>query len=187
MLKTAINVPTISGDLFPDDPMEANNYMFSAQLGVPYIVDLTFSLYLLEESGEAIVETPEPITSVSVTVPGYTGVTFTVTDTNPYAYKVRTSGVPNVDLGNGSYSFVLRTNDDTKPFPTANNVPITAPTPDFLALFKFVPPTYFWKLEENIYQVTASPAGSKTLSQYVYWDWVTGIQNFKNLVNSGEI
>jgi hypothetical protein len=187
ILKNAIDVPIISGDSYPDDPVEANTYMFSAQLEEPFITDLTFKLYIIDNSGEAPIEVQEAITSVSITTPGFTGVTYTVTDTDPFAYKIRVSGIPNTDLG-GSYSFVLGTDDDTKPFPTANNIPITSPLPDdYLAVFKFVPPTLFEKYEDDIYQISVTPAGSALLSQYIYWNWTKGIQNFKNLVASGEI
>lgn len=186
ILKTAIDIPTISGDSYPDDPIEANTYMFSAQLEESFITDLTFKLYIIDNSGEAPVEVPEAITAVNITTPGFTGVTYTVADTNPFAYKVRVSGVLSVDLG-GSYSFVLKTNDDTNPFPTADDIPITSPVPDYLAVFKFVPPNIFEKFEDDIYQISVAPAGSALLSQYIYWNWTKGIQNFRNLVASGEI
>ena len=187
IVKTAIDIPVISGDSYPEDPGEADTYMFSAQFEEPFVVDLTFSLFIIDASGDVPVDVPEPITSLNISTPGFAGVTFTVIDSDPYLYKIRVSGVLNVNIGSSSYSFVLRTDDDTKPFPIVTNVSTAPPFPDFLAVFEFVPPTIFQKLEEDVYQIVATPGGSGTLSQYVYWNWIKGIQGFKNVVNSGEI
>ena len=60
--KTAVNVPTVPGNLYPEDST-ANNYMFSSFSGSTYIVDLEFNLYEDQTVGEEIILVPEPITS----------------------------------------------------------------------------------------------------------------------------
>lgn len=183
--KQAVNIPVIPGDLFAAEDAPPN-LMFSAQQGFPYIVDLTVSLFeVLSEE----VSIPQPITSLQITTPGLTGVNFTVIDPDPLLYKIRVDGVLNSDfITPPTYSFVLDQENYSNPFPTANNVSTGAQPPEnFLAVYRFDPPTILWKFETPAYLITTTPTASTTLNQYVYWGWQASIQNFKNLVLAGSI
>lgn len=186
--KTPVTIPTIGGDLYPEDGSESG-YMFSALQGSPYIVDLTFALYSVESGGEGEQLVQEAISSVSSSGPA--GVSFAVQNTDPMAYVVRTTGTPASQFGGDTYDFVLRTDDDTKPFPTVQNVQAGGSYPDYLAVYRWDPATVSWISLDGAYEFTANPGSaseaSNTLSQYVYWNWNSGISSFVSVVESGEI
>lgn len=183
--RQAVNIPVIPGDLFAAEEAPPN-LMFSAQQGFPYIVDLTISLVTVLGEDVSI---PEPITSLQITTPGLTGVNFTVIDPDPLLYKVRVEGVLVSNfITPPTYSFVLDQENYSNPFPTANNVSTGAQPPEnFLAVYRFDPPTILWKFESPAYLISTTPTASTTLDQYVYWGWQASIQDFKNLVLAGSI
>jgi hypothetical protein len=190
LTKTAVNVPTIDGDLYPED-LTANTYMFSATFGASFVADVTLRLYESVPGPEDDILVPYPISTASSTLIGYTGVTFQVTDTDPYAYVIRLTGVPTVDFP-ATYSFVLDQPDPALPFPTLDNVSVYGTIPDnFFAVYNWVPPPNpSWVLLENVYNFTVDfgtvTEASVTLDQYIYWNQTSARAAFQNLVNSGD-
>jgi hypothetical protein len=180
--KTIVNVPTISGDLAPDD---LDGFMPSALLGSNYTVDVLFELeYDDGESGPV----PEAITQLVATTPGRTGVTFTVVDTDPFNYTIRVQGVFAEPLFQSTYNIVTQ-GPTPNSFIISNNV--TTLPEDFLAIFRWSPPSVFWFLFTSSYSFVANPgSASETtaiLDQYVYWDWNTGLQIFATDLAKGAL
>jgi hypothetical protein len=190
IVKTAVDIPTIGGDLYPEDST-ANSYMFSSVLGLPFSVDVTLQLAEVTGTEESPILTPVPIATATANTPGYTGVTFQVANSNPNNYVINVSGVPAVDFPS-TYSFVLDQPDETQPFPTLNNVSVSDPLPaDFFAVYQWNPPNAFLELLTGAYQFSATGSNSSanaatSLSQYVFWDRNSSRAAFINLVNSGE-
>jgi hypothetical protein len=190
--KTAVNIPDIGGDLYPEDEA-ASNFMFSAVLGLPFSVDVTLQLFEVTGSDESLILTPVPIVSATANTPGYTGVTFQVANSSPNNYVINVSGVPDVDFPS-TYSFVLDQPDPTQPFPTLDNVSVSAPLPpNFFAVYQWSPPNAFLELLDSAYAFSAvgnnanvSVTANTSLSQYVFWDRNSSRAAFINLVNAGE-
>lgn len=182
--KTPINIPSISGDLVPDD---LEGFMPSSRIGSPYIVDLLFQLtQLIPEEGEI----PVSITSVSSTTPGKTGVSFQVTDSSPLNYTIRVQGVINDSAFNSTYNMVLQ-GQTSQTFIIQTNVSIGTVPSDFLAIFRWSPPSVFFYLFSNAYQFVVNPGAvsekTETYNQYVYYDWNIGLDTFKSDLETGTI
>jgi hypothetical protein len=183
--KTAVTIPTIPGDLYPEEP---NLYLYSCTQGKAFTIDLTFSLF--DEDGET--STQIPISSISSSLTGYTGVTFTTQSSSPTAYVIRVSGTLSSIIADESYTFVLPTNDPTQGFPIST-VSSVDDAPTNLAIVRWNTPalTYVWRNLVGVYNFTASGSGgasaSLAMSQYVYWDWEKALNDFKILVANGEI
>lgn len=188
--KTAVNVPTVPGDLYPEDST-ANNYMFSSFSGGTYIVDLEFNLYEEQTVGEEIILVPEPITSLSLTTPGRTGVTFSTVSSNTYTRVARASGTLNDAVFNSSYDLVLPAPAGSQEFPIARGVNAAGALPEYLALVKWVPPTIFVYEYTGAYVFVANDGNaseaSRSLNQFSYWGWQTGLSLFQSAVNAGSI
>lgn len=182
--KTPIEVPSISGNLVPDD---LEGFMPSSLVGSPYVVDLLFQLSMsVEEGGDAAV----PIDSVILTTPGKTGVSFTVTDTDPLNYTVRVQGVFNEPEFNSVYDMVLQ-GPTSQTFITQTNVPVGTVPSGFLAIFRWTPPSVFFYLFSAAYQFVINPGDvsetTETHDQYVYWSWNTGLATFRSDLETGTI
>ena len=193
--KTAVNVPTIPGDQYPDDdpenPNAAANYMLSAYVGVTYIVDLTIRLFQEVAGGEGTSLEPEPITSLSITTPGRSGVTFTPVSSDIYERVVRMSGTLNDAVFNSTYDLVLPALPGTQTFPIATNVPTSGTLPEYLAIIRWTPPTDFSYEYIGAYLVVAnagqSTQASRSMNQYVYWNWESGLAAFQTDLAAGSI
>jgi hypothetical protein len=189
LTKTAVNVPTIDGDLYPEDST-ASTYMFSATFGAPFVTDVTLRLYESIPGPEDDILVPEPIISASASMTGYTGVTFQVTDTDPYAYVIRLTGAPTVDFP-ATYSVVLDQPNITQPFPTLEGVSVYGSLPEnFFAVYEWFPSSNFWELLTDVYTFVVN-SGSATqasnlLNQYVYWDRIAARAAFRSVVNQGD-
>jgi hypothetical protein len=170
-------VPSISGDLAPED---LEGFMPSSLFGSTYIVDLLFELsgITLDEGGMPI-EGPIPIDSIVSSTPSKTGITFTVIDPDPFAYIVRVQGVFNEPTFISKYNVVLQ-GETPNSFIILTD--ITVLPEDFLAIFRWTPPSDFWYLFTSSYNFIVNPGDisetSATLDQYVYWNWNTGLATF---------
>jgi len=192
LTKTAVNIPTIGGDPYPED-CTANSFILSAVLGLPYSVDVRLELFEVIPMGEGESLIPVPIVSATANTPGRTGVTFQVANSSSNNYVINVSGVPVVDFPS-TYSFVLDQPDPTQPFPTLNNVSTSAPLPpNFFAVYQWSPPNSFLQLLSNAYAFSAvgnnanvSVTANTSLSQYVFLDRTSARAAFINLVNSGD-
>lgn len=175
-----IIVPTIPGDLFPGT--SPNTYVYSAYQGIQYEVILTFRI--LDSSSETPVDVD--IDSMTFSTNGVSGMTLTISNTTPSAYKIRLAGAPQSNLDSGTFSLVLPTNDDTKPFPTIT-VPSTGTLPQYIALYDWVPPVASYVLAENAYRFRANGTYDLDLSQYIFWSWENGLALFNQTLNNGSI
>lgn len=193
--KTAVNIPTIPGDQYPvDDPENpgaAANYMFSAYAGVTYIVDLTVSLFQEVAGGEGTSLIPEPMTSLSITTPGRSGVTFTTLSSDTNQRVVRMSGTLNDAVFNSSYDVVLPPLPGTQTFPIANNISTSSILPDYLAIIRWTQPTVFSYEYVGAYLVVANAGqptqATRSMNQYVYWNWQAGLAAFQADLAAGSI
>ena len=191
--KTAVVIPSPGGDLYPDE--DPDDFIFSAIQGTQFIVDLAIKLY---ETVETVTESGTTTTTTQIDVDDvvcsldsqYTGVSFTVTNSNPLNYTVRLTGnITNAVTGE-SFTFVMPTNDPTQSFPITTTS--TSSIPDnYLAIVSWsLPLIGFWRLLDNSYSFVVNPDDedvTKNMSQYVYWDYTSAVNNFTNLVSSGEI
>lgn len=151
VVKTAITIPTISGDLYP----ESNNFLYSCIQGIEFDINLTFSATETitgggPEGGD--IESNVAITSVNASLIGYTGVNFTVVSNNPYAYTIKVKGTLDNVFENEAYTLVLPTNDPTQGFPV-----VTVPVDDL--------PTHLAPVSWQLPSLT--PAGRGTLSSNI--------------------
>jgi hypothetical protein len=183
--KVDVNVPTISGDLKPDEP---SDHIASAVSGLPYIVDLTFELTVETVGEEGSSVSPAPITSVDITTPSKTGVSFSALDTDPFNYTIRVQGVFNEVPFNSFYDVVVQGSTD-QTFNLVQGISTTAQLPtNFLAVVRWSPPNVFWYEFPNAYEVVVNSGEANTaLSQYVYWDFQLGLTSFINTVQAGSI
>jgi hypothetical protein len=192
LTKTAVDIPTIGGDLYPEDST-ADSYMFSAVMGLPFSVDVRLELFEVITMGESESLIPVPIVSATANMIGYTGVTFQVANNSSNNYVINVSGVPLVDFPS-TYSFVLDQPDPTKPFPTLDNVNVSNPIPpDFFAVYQWEPPNISWLLLDNVYEFNAvgnnanvSVTANTYLNQYIFFDGISARSAFINLVNMGD-
>lgn len=191
--KTAVNVPTIPGDQYPGDdpenPGAGAGYMFSAYAGVTYIVDLTIRLFEEVPGGEGTILEPEPMTSLSITTPGRSGVTFTTLSSDTNERVVRMSGTLNDAVFNSTYDLVMPPPAGSQQYQILRGVSGTIP--GYLAIVKWVPPTVFSYEYTNAYLVVANAGqptqATTTLSQYVYWNWQSGLAAFQADLAAGSI
>ena len=189
VIKTAVDVPVIPGDQYPEDGSEAG-YMFSSFSGVTYIVDLTINLYEdVSGGGEPIYE-PRIISSLSLTTPGRTGVTFTTTSSTPYQRVIRMSGTLSDAVFNSTYDLVLPAPPGSQEFPIATGVS-TSGLPEYLAIIRWTPPTNFsyeytaaYLLVVNAGQASET---TRTFSQFSYWGWQSGLASFQTDLAAGSI
>jgi hypothetical protein len=183
--KVDVNVPIISGDLKPDEP---SDYIASAVSGLPYIVDLTFDLTVETVSEEGSSVSPAPITSVAITTPGKTGVSFSPIDTSPFSYTIRVENVFNEVPFDSSYDIVTELVANQS-FNLIQGISTSAELPsNFLAIVRWAPPNVFWYELVDAYQIIVNGGeASASLSQYVYWNFELGLINFQNTVQAGII
>lgn len=193
-VKTAVNIPVIPGDQYPDDdpenPGAADSYMFSSFSGVTYIVDLTIGLFREEDLGGGPILVPEPITSLSITTPGRTGVTFTTLSSTSNQRIVRMSGTLSDAVFNSTYDLVLPAPPGSQQFPIATGVS-TSGLPEYLAIIRWTQPTNFsyeytaaYLLVVNAGQVSER---TRTFNQFSYWGWQSGLASFQADLAAGSI
>ena len=188
IVKDPVTVPTIPGDLYPEDS-SASTYMFSSFSGAPYIVDLTISLFKDEDIGEGPVLIPEPMTSLSVTTPGRTGVTFTTLSSTSNQRVVRASGTLNDAVFNSTYDLVLPPPAGSQQYEIVRGVSGTIP--GYLAVIKWTPPTVFSYEYTSAYSIIANSGqptqASVFLNQFSYWGWQAGLATFRADLAAGSI
>jgi hypothetical protein len=129
---TAVTIPTISGDFYPD--LDPELFLYSCIQGLEFDINLTFSASQTIPGGGpegSDIDVPVNITNISSSLIGYTGVNFTVVSSNPTAYTIKAKGTLNGVFENESYTLVLPTNDPTQGFPTVT-VPVYG-LPTYLA------------------------------------------------------
>lgn len=175
-----ITVPTIPDDLFPNS--SPNTFVYSGYQGMPYDAILTFRMF--DDSGEVPVDVN--IASMSYSTNGVYGMTLSVANSNPLAYKIRVTGSPSANLDSGTFSLVLPTDDETKPFPTIT-VQSTSTLPTYLALYDWVPPQVSYVLVEDAYRFKANDIYELNLSQYLFWSWENGLILFRQTIDNGVI
>jgi hypothetical protein len=173
IVKTIIDVPSIAGDLSPDD---LDLFMPSSLVGSTYIVDVLFALSFDDEVSGVV---PEAITQVVATTPGRTGVSFSVVDSDPFNYTVRVQGAFNEATFVSRYNVVIQ---GATPNSFVTLTDITTLPEDFLAIFRWTPPSVFWYLFTNSYNFIVNPGdvseAEVTLNQYTYWNWNAGLATF---------
>ena len=173
-------MPTIPGDLVPDG---FDGFMPSALLGSNYTVDLLFELGF-DDGVSGIL--PYPVSEVVATTPGRTGVTFNVLDSDSFNFTLRAQGVLNEPLFQSKYNIVVEGNT---PDSFVNITDVTTLPENFLAIFRWTPPSVFWFLFSDSYNFTVNPGdASETtvlLSQYLYWNWNTGLATFTDDLAKG--
>jgi len=195
VIKTPVDIPEIPGDDYPDDdpenPGAAEGYMFSSFSGFTYIVDLTINLYedVSGGGGEPIYE-PVVISSLSLTTPGRSGVTFTTTSSTSYQRVLRMSGTLDDAVFNSTYNLVLPSPPGSQEFPIANDVS-TSGLPEYLAIIEWTQPTNF-SYEYTAAYVMVVNAGqdseiTRTFSQFSYWGWPPGLASFQADLAAGSI
>lgn len=191
--KAAVNVPTIPGDQYPDDdpenPGAAANYMLSAYAGVTYIVDLTIRLFEEIPGGEGTTLEPEPMTSLSITTPGRSGVTFTTISSDTNERVVRMSGTLNDAVFISTYDLVMPPPAGSQQFQILRGVSGTVP--GYLAIVKWQPPSVFSYEYVGAYLIVANAGqaseATRSMNQYVYWNWEAGLATFQADLAAGSI
>lgn len=182
--KSAITVPSISGDQIPDPPGD-ELYLPSVYIGTSFIVDIIFTLKLLE--GDVLTTIPIASVNSAFNDINYTGLSFTVTDSNPSAYTIRVSGSLSGGVGGGeSYDFVL---NDPPAFTRTTNEVNQLPN-NFLAIYNWTTPKSISTVLSNVYTFTANGQNAHetsniSFSQYVYWNWNPALTAFEQIVNQG--
>jgi len=170
IVKSNATVPTIPNDSYPG----TNSYLFSVYQNVPFSMDLTFSLFDEIDPPGAIA-----ITSVNSSFSTYSSVTFTVANTDPYAYKITVSGNLNNVITGESYILLLEDN-------TLLQAPVSN-LPDYVAVVEWTLPGVYSQ-SISTYNFVVSDGVSNTnvnMSQYVYWNYEIGITNFRQDIAGG--
>jgi len=175
--KSNATVPTIPNDEY-DVLVDANNYLFSVYQNLPFSIDLTFAM--TEEV--ANVTTNVAIVSVNSSFSTYSNVTFTVANTDPFAYKVTVSGNLTDVIGGESYALLL---EDSRVI----NAP-PSNLPDYLAVVGWnLPGSFSTPVLINTYSfaVTGNTVNTETvtMSQYVYWNFDVGVVDFRDAIAEG--
>jgi hypothetical protein len=191
--QTPVNVPDIQGDLyFQEDGSGTPSLFPSSLVGQPYVLDLNLFLYQDLGTGgdDGPVLEPEPITSVLSETPDNTGVTFTVLDPDPLNYQIRVSGTISAQFAS-TYSFVTNEILPDGSFKLIENVSTSSNLPEYIALFRWIPSTvifFFYSLAFSftVNQGAASEA-TESFGQYVYYDWNSGISQFRTVLAGGSI
>lgn len=176
IVKSNATVPTIPTDEY-EVLTSPNTFLFSVYQSLPFSIDLTFSLF--DGPPEALV--PVPIVSVNSSFSTYSNVTFTVANTDPYAYKITVNGnLANVIIGE-SYTLLLENNTTTNAAPTS--------LPDYVAVvgwnlpIPFSPPV---TINNYSFVITGNTVSQNvTMSQYVYWNFNTGVVDFRQAIAGG--
>lgn len=193
VVKTPVDIPVIPGDQYPADPENpsaAEGYMFSSYSGVTYIVDLTVSLFKDEGTGEGPILVPEPMTTLSITTPGRTGVTFTTLSSTSNQRVIRMNGTLSDAVFNSTYDLVLPAPPGSQEFPIVTGVP-TSGLPEYLAIIRWTQPTIF-SYEYTLAYLMVANAGqvsemTRTFSQFSYWGWQSGLAAFQADLAAGSI
>jgi hypothetical protein len=176
VIKSNETVPTIPNDEY-EVVLAPGAYLFSVYENLPFSIDLTFYLY----DGTEEFPIPVEITSVNASFTTYNTVTFTVADPDPFAYKITVNGNLTGIVGNETYSLLLANNSIVQASPTS--------LPDYLAVVGWNLPTSFsTPVEISTYNFTVNSATTSelvTMSQYVYWNFNTGIVNFRQAIAGG--
>jgi hypothetical protein len=174
--KSNATVPTIPNDNY-DVLLAPGAYLFSVYENLPFSMDLTFFMY----EGSEEFPSPVEITSVNASFTTYNTVTFTVANTNPYAYKITVNGNLTGIVGNETYSLLLANNSIVQASP--------ASLPEYLAVVDWNLPTSFsTPVEISTYSFTVNSATTSelvTMSQYVYWNFNAGIADFRLAIAGG--
>jgi hypothetical protein len=187
-----VNVPVIPGDLyFSEEGGASPNLLPSSMIGRPYILDLNLFLYLdAGTGGEDPVLIPEPITSVLSETPNNTGVTFTVLNPNPLNYQIRLSGTITAEFVS-TYSFVTPEILPDGSFELIENVSTSSNLPEYLALYRWVPYSVLFYFYPIAFSFTANQGAAseaiRTFGQYVYYDWNSGISQFRAVLAAGSL
>ena len=189
--QTPINIPDIPGDLyFQEEGIGSPGLLPSSLVGQPYILDLNLFLYNVEAGGEEPILTPEPITSVLSETPDNTGVTFTVLDPNPLNYQIRLSGTISAEFAS-TYSFVTLNILPDGSFGLIENLSTSSSLPEYLALYRWVPYSVLFYLYPIAFSFTANQGAEseaiRTFGQYVYYDWNSGISQFRAVLAAGSL
>lgn len=188
--KTAVDIPVVPGDQYPEDST-ANNYMFSSFSGGTYIVDLTLTLFEEIPGGEEPILEPEPITSFSITTPGRSGVTFTTISSTSNQRVIRASGTLNDAVFNSTYDLVLPPPPGSQQYEILRGVSAAGTLPPYLAVVRWTPPTIFVYEYVGAYSIIVNSGQvsemSRTLSQFSYWGWQSGIASFQVALNAGSL
>ena len=187
-----ISVPDIPGDLyFQEDGSGSPGLFPSSLVGQPYVLDL--NLFLYEDLGMGVdgpILVPEPITSVLSETPDNTGVTFTVLDPDPLNYHIRLSGTISAQFAS-TYSFVTPNILPSGAFELIENVSTSSNLPEYLALYKWVPYTVLFYFYAVAFSFTVNQGDAsevtRTFGQYVYYDWNSGISQFRAVLAAGSL
>ena len=152
-------------------------YLFSVYENLPFSMDLTFSL----NEGSEEFPIPVEITSVNASFTTYNTVTFTVANTDPFAYTITVNGNLTGIVGNETYSLLLEDNSIVQASPTS--------LPQYLAVVDWNLPTSFsTPVEISTYSFTVNSVSTSevvTMSQYVYWNFNAGVVAFKIAIAGG--
>lgn len=168
-LSTTITPVTVPGSI-PGDQVEVENFLPSIYAFASFAIDVSFTVT------DDMTEVVDPITSVTCTLP-YPGITLSVVDNNPAAYKVRISGTVSGIFTGEVYKFVK------------NNVVVELPpttTDSELSIVEWAQPSIKSVLTSYPFVVNASSTINKSLSQYIYWDFTTSLNYFTNFVNASK-
>jgi len=190
--QTPINIPSIPGDLYAlEEGGGTPGLLPSSLVGQPYILDLNLFLYFDEGTGgETPILIPEPITSVLSETPDNTGVTFTVLDPNPLSYQIRLSGTISAQFAS-TYSFVTPNILPDGSFGLIENISTGSSLPDYLALYKWVPYSVLFYFYPIAFSFTVNQGAEsesvRTFGQYVYYDWNSGISQFRAVLAAGSL
>jgi hypothetical protein len=176
IVKSNATVPTIPNDDY-DVLVSSNNYLFSVYQNTPFSVDLTFSLF----EGTEEMPIAVPITSVNSTFTTYNSVTFTIANTDPYAYKITVSGNLTDVVSGETYRILLNGGE------IVNSSPLSLPS--YLAVVGWNLPTSFSPpvtINNYSFVVTGSTITENVaMSQYVYWNFNTGVVDFRQAIAGG--
>lgn len=187
-----VNIPSIPGDLyFSEEGSGSPTLLPSSLVGQPYILDLNLFLYLdAGTGGEDPILIPEPITSVLSETPDNTGVTFTVLNPNPLNYQIRLSGTISAEFAS-TYSLVTPNILPDGSFGLIENLSTSSSLPEYLALYRWVPYSVLFYLYPIAFSFTVNQGAEseaiRTFGQYVYYDWNSGISQFRAVLAAGSL
>lgn len=189
----SIDTPSIGGDLYSGD---ANTALYSVIQGRPFTIDVILTLQQEfttpgEEGGEPTTNYVNVnITEVTSTLNDYGTVTFTTIDDDPEAFKIRVAGTLTGVIPGGTYDLVLPASPPgSNVFPTTTVSDVAKPG-TYLAIYRWIPTFIYWQLLPDNYEFVVNPDAenqTKTMAQYVYWDWNQALQQFREVVAEGEI
>lgn len=176
ILKSNATVPTIPNDEY-DFVVGPSGYLFSVYEDLPFSMDLTFSMY----EGPEESPTPVEITSVNASFTTYNTVTFTVANTDPYAYTITVNGNLTGIVGNETYSLLLANNSIVQASPSSLS--------EYLAVVDWnLPSSFAAPVEISTYSFEVNSANTTelvTMNQFVYWNSNTSVTNFRDAIAGG--